>query len=244
MILFILFAALLPIAILGFFILRKDSKNPEPAGQLVKAFLFGALSVLVSFCISTPLQMLGLFVTEPSNLWEAFMLSFFGAAIPEEIAKLLMLLLFLKKCRDFNEKMDGIVYAVCVSLGFAALENIMYLFSYSEAWLSVGISRAIFAVPGHFCFGVLMGYYFSLAKFYPLSPRKNTTLILAAPIIAHGIYDTIAFSSDIMPAISGLITILLIFFCFKMWKYASKSIADHLRRDGIINDRKPDANPL
>lgn len=79
--------------------------------------------------------------------------AFFGAAIPEEIAKFLMLWLLLRKNPYFDEKMVGIVYAVCVSLGFAALENIMYLFTNAEAYLSVGIARAIFAVLGHFCFG-------------------------------------------------------------------------------------------
>lgn len=130
--------------------------------------------------------------------------------------------------------MDGIVYAVCVSLGFAAFENVMYLFSYYDEWLTVGISRAIFAVPGHFCFGVLMGYYYSLARFYPHSPKRNALLILAAPIIAHGIYDTIAFSMDVMPAISGILTLLFLYFCFRMWKYASRRIEDHLRNDGLL----------
>ena len=90
--------------------------------------------------------------------------------------------------------MVGIVYAVCVSLGFAALENIMYLFTNAEVYLSVGIARAIFAVPGHFCFGILMGYYYSLAKFYPKTPKKNKVLILVAPTVVHGLYDSILFN--------------------------------------------------
>ena len=83
-------------------------------------------------------------------------IAFFGAAIPEEIAKLFILWLVLRNNKFFDEKMDGIVYAVCVSLGFAALENIMYLFLHSESFITVGISRAFFAVPGHFCFGILI----------------------------------------------------------------------------------------
>ena len=178
--------------------------------------------------------MIGVYPTEATSILGSVSAAFFGAAIPEEIAKFIMLWLLLRKNPYFDEKMDGIVYAVCVSLGFAALENIMYLFSNAESYLSVGIARAIFAVPGHFCFGILMGYYYSLAKFYPKTPTKNKVLILAAPIIVHGLYDSILFIINVTPAISGVLLIVFLIFCHKMWKYGSKSIADHLCRDNSI----------
>ena len=224
----ILLTALLPVAILVYHIYRKDKKSPEPTGQLVKAFLFGILSVPVSFCISIPLGIIGLYPVEATSILGSISTAFFGAAIPEEIAKFIMLWLLLRKNRYFDEKMDGIVYAVCVSLGFAALENIMYLFSNSESYLSVGIVRAIFAVPGHFCFGILMGYYYSLAKFYPNTPTKNKVLIIVAPIIVHGLYDSILFIINVTPAISGVLLIVFLILCHKMWKYGSKSIHEHL----------------
>ena len=227
----ILLTALLPVAILVYYIYHKDKKSPEPTGQLVKAFLFGVLSVPLSFCMSMPLGMIGAYPTEANSILGSVCTAFFGAAIPEEIAKFLMLWLLLRKNRYFDEKMDGIVYAVCVSLGFAALENIMYLFSNAESFFSVGIVRAIFAVPGHFCFGILMGYYYSLAKFYPKTPKKNKILILVAPIIAHGFYDSILFISNVTPAISGILSIVFLVFCHKMWEYASQSIQEHLKRD-------------
>ena len=227
----ILLTALLPIAILVYYIYHKDKKSPEPTGQLVKAFLFGILSVSVSFCMSIPLGIIGLYPVEATSILGSICTAFFGAAIPEEIAKFFMLWLLLRKNRYFDEKMDGIVYAVCVSLGFAALENIMYLFSNAETFLSIGISRAIFAVPGHFCFGILMGYYYSLARFYPKTPLKNKILILVAPIIVHGLYDSILFIINVAPAISGIMMIVFLVFCHKMWKYGSKSIKEHLLRD-------------
>ena len=230
----ILLTALLPIVILVYYIYHKDKKLPEPTGQLVKAFLFGILSVPVSFCLSIPFGIIGLYPIEATSILGSISTAFFGAAIPEEIAKLFMLWLLLRKNRYFDEKMDGIVYAVCVSLGFAALENIMYLFSNAESYLSVGIARAIFAVPGHFCFGIMMGYYYSLAKFYPQAPKKNKALILVAPIIVHGLYDSILFIINVTPAISGVLLIVFLIFCHKMWKYGSKSIADHLCRDNSI----------
>lgn len=229
----ILLTALLPIVILAYYIYHKDKKSPEPTGQLVKAFLFGILSVPVSFCLSIPFGIIGLYPIEATSILGSVSTAFFGAAIPEEIAKFFMLWLLLRKNRYFDEKMDGIVYAVCVSLGFAALENIMYLFSNAESYLSVGIARAIFAVPGHFCFGILMGYYYSLAKFYPMTPKKNKALILAAPIIVHGLYDSILFIINVTPAISGILMIVFLVFCHKMWKYGSRSIQEHLKRDLI-----------
>lgn len=223
--------ALLPIAILVFYIYHKDKNSPEPIGQLVKAFFYGILSVPLSLCISILLGLIGVYPAETTSIWGSVSSAFFGAAIPEEIAKFFMLWLLLRKNRYFDEKMDGIVYAVCVSLGFAALENIMYLFSNAESYLSVGIARAIFAVPGHFCFGILMGYYYSLAKFYPKTPKKNKALILVAPILVHGVYDSILFIINVTPAISGILLIVFLVFCHKMWKYGSKSIQEHLKRD-------------
>ena len=224
----ILLTALLPIAILVYFIYHKDKKSPEPTGQLVKAFLFGILSIPLSFCMSIPLGLIGVYPAEATSIWGSVSSAFFGAAIPEEIAKFFMLWLVLRRNPYFDEKMDGIVYAVCVSLGFAALENVMYLFSNEETYLSVGIGRAIFSVPGHFCFGILMGYYYSLAKFYPMTPKKNKALILIAPIIAHGLFNSILFVMSVTPAISGVLLVVFLVFCHKMWKYGSKRIKEHL----------------
>ena len=230
----ILLTALLPVAILVYYIYHKDKNSPEPTGQLVKAFFYGILSIPLSFCMSIPLGVIGVYPAEATSILGSISAAFFGAAIPEEIAKFIMLWLLLRKNPYFDEKMDGIVYAVFVSLGFAALENIMYIFSNEEAYLSVGIARAIFAVPGHFCFGILMGYYYSLAKFYPKTPKKNKVLILIAPILVHGLYDSILFIINVTPTISGILLIVFLVFCHKMWKYGSKSIADHLCRDNSI----------
>lgn len=232
----IILTALLPIAILAFYIWRKDYRAPEPAGLLIKAFFFGALSPILSFCFSIPFQYVGLYSLEPTSITESLCTAFLGAAIPEELAKLIMLWLLLRKNHYFDEKMDGILYAVCVSLGFAAVENLLYLFSNSESFLSVGLCRAFFAVPGHFCFGILMGYYYSLAKFYPKALMKNIFLVLLAPIIAHGVYDSILFVISVEPGLSGILLIVFLLFCNKMWKYASKSIEQHLKRDENLPD--------
>lgn len=224
--------ALIPVVLLLFYILRKDRRAPEPARQLVKGFLFGILSLPLSFCMSAPFGYFGLYVDEPVTVWGSVMTAFWGAAIPEEIAKLIMLWLLLRKNRHFDEKLDGIVYAVCVSLGFAAGENLLYLFYNYDNFLTVGIMRALFAIPAHFSFGVLMGYYYSLVKFYPKSPAKNKVMVILAPILAHGIYDSILFALDVTyPAVALLLLAVFLAFCFLMWHYVTSRIREHMARD-------------
>ena len=121
---YLLLTALLPVLILIIYIYRKDKKQPEPIGQIVRAFLLGLLSAPLSFAVSVPSEMIGLYSEEVYTVMDAIRVSFFGAAIPEELAKLFILWIVVRNNKFFDEKMDGIVYAVCVSMGFAALENI------------------------------------------------------------------------------------------------------------------------
>ena len=232
---YILIAALAPVAMLLYYIYRKDEFQKEPVKEVLKAFGLGVASIFLSLMISGPFGAIGLYPAEQVTLWDGIAISFFGAAIPEEIAKFLLFWLFVRRNKYFDEHMDGIVYAAAVSLGFAGLENVMYLFSNAESYLSVGIARALFAVPGHFCFGILMGYYYSLAKFYPKTPQKNKALILVAPIIVHGLYDSILFIINVTPAISGILVVAFLIFCHKMWMYGSRRLKEHLERDSDRN---------
>lgn len=108
----ILLIALLPIAILVYYVYHKDKKSPEPTGQLAKAFLWGILSVPLSLCISIPLGLIGVYSVEATSILGSVSTAFFGAAIPEEMAKFIILWLLLRKNPNFDEKMDGIVYVV------------------------------------------------------------------------------------------------------------------------------------
>lgn len=231
---YILIAALAPAAVLFYYIYRKDRAKQEPVAELLKAFGLGVLSIFVSLAISLPLGALGLYSDYPETFLGCVATSFFGAAIPEEIAKFLMFWLLVRRNRFFDEKMDGIVYASCVALGFAALENIGYLFSNYDAWLSVGISRALFSVPGHFFFGVLMGYYYSLVRFDPLTPKYKRYMVLGAPILAHGAYNSVLFIRDVTPALSMVLMIVFLLLCNKLRIYASARIQEHLKNDGVI----------
>ena len=86
----VLIAALLPVVILLIYIYWEDKKSPEPVSQIIKAFFYGILSVFISLCISQPLEAIGAYTSEYTTITEAISHSFFGAAIPEEIAKFTM----------------------------------------------------------------------------------------------------------------------------------------------------------
>ncbi len=231
----ILSAALLPILLLLAFILLKDREQPEPPGQLLKAFAFGVLSVIPALLFVWLLRRVGVVPEEVQTLWGAVLKSFCAAAIPEELAKLLMLWLALRKNPFFDEHMDGIVYAVCVSLGFAATENVFYLISNAEQYMRVGIVRALFAVPGHFCDGVLMGYYYSLAVFAIHSRRRYRFFIILAPVLAHGVYDSFLFAARVSEGYRSALCLAFLAFCYLLWRLASRRIREHLVADGVIH---------
>lgn len=229
----ILALAVLPAIILVYYTYQQDKLQREPVKNLVRAFFFGWLSVLASLCISMPFMGLGLFTCDIQSLGDAFRTAFFGAAIPEESAKLLLLWLFLRKCRDFDERMDGIVYAVCVGMGFAAFENIEYLLASGTEWVTTGIGRSLTAIPGHFAFAVIMGYYYSLNHFDKYRAPLAGLKMWLYPVLAHGLYDTVAMSAAVSPEVSGVVTVVILLGCFWGIKQARVHMSRHLVADSL-----------
>lgn len=230
----ILSAALFPAILLWLYIWKKDTKK-EPTSWLVKAVLWG-----VAICIPVALVEGGIEVSlfgvdgKPSSLFGTTTMAFIVAALPEEAFKLFALWMVLRKNPYFDEHFDGIVYAVCVGLGFAAFENIMYVFS-EDDWVSTAIVRALLAVPGHYAFAILMGYYYSVYHFVDHSP-KVAACVLLVPILAHGAYDAIAMSGMINQYIGGLGFFVLIYFCVKMHKVAKTKVLSLVEKD--INEKQ------
>ena len=223
--------AVLPALILIYYTYQQDKLQREPVKNLVKAFFFGWLAVLVSLLISVPLMQLGLFSAQIQSLQGAAATAFFGAAIPEETAKLLLLWLFLRKCKDFDERMDGIVYAVCIGLGFAAFENIEYLIAAGSQWVTVGLGRSLTAIPGHFGFAVIMGYYYSLNHFDRYRAPGAWWKMWLYPVLGHGAYDWVAMTQEVNPQLSGAISIAILLFCFWLLKWAKEHMQKHLVTD-------------
>ena len=228
--LFVLAASLLPVILLLLYIWKKDPQK-EPTSQLVKAVLWGVMICIPVAILENGIETL-LFGTGggPSNIIDTTIVAFFVAALPEEACKLLVLWLILRKNPYFDEHFDGIVYAVCVSLGFAAIENVFYVLGEDKGWMSVAISRALLAVPGHYAFAILMGYYYSVYHFVNHS-LKVAVYILLVPVLAHGIYDALALSGTVNPYIGVLCFFVLIWFCIKMHKMASTKVIALIMKD-------------
>jgi RsiW-degrading membrane proteinase PrsW (M82 family) len=210
-------------------IYQKDHEK-EPISLLFKCLMGGCLSVLLSLMLSIPLGMLeGAF---QGDFLSSFHQSFLEAAIPEELAKFVILYLLIWKSKELNHSYDGIVYSVFVSLGFALIENILYVF---EGGLTVAIMRAILAVPGHGLFGVMMGYYFSLARFHEGGKRREFLIkSLAIPILFHGAYDFLLFymgasSENIL--LAAFILILFAGVVILLWRKGLAKVKQHLEQD-------------
>ena len=222
-------ASLLPAVVLLLYIWMKDTQK-EPTYMLLKAVAWGIGIVIPVVVVETMIKMM-LFGQggSPTTLADTTALAFLVAAIPEETFKLLALWMVLKKNPYFDEHFDGIVYAVCVGLGFAAVENVSYVFS-QENWAAVAVTRALLAVPGHYAFAVLMGYYYSVYHFVNRSP-KVAVCVLLAPVLAHGIYDALAMSSMVNPYVGGVGFAILIVFCIKMHKRAYAKVQALVREN-------------
>lgn len=235
--LLILITALIPAVILGWWIYKKDSARPEPPRMLALAFLYGVGSTFVTLVITSLMSMMGVMVYELGSFAGAVSTALFAAALPEEMAKLLMLWLFLRKNPFYDEYFDGIVYAACVGLGFAGTENILYLFQ-SEDWLGTGIVRGMTAVPAHFAIACAMGYFYSKRHFGDRS-RLTACCVLAVPVLIHWVYDALAFSEGIFPALSVVINVLFVLLIWIVYKRTMSRIDDLQRIDSARRTPPP-----
>ena len=227
----LLIASVFPVVIFLYMIYQKDHEK-EPISLLLKCLFGGCLSILLSLLMSLPVgNLIGEF---QGNFLSSLQKSFLLAAIPEEIAKFVMLYLFVWKSRELNHHYDGIIYSVFVSLGFALIENILYVF---KGGFGVAFMRAVLAVPGHGFFGVLMGYYFSLARFHTGEKRKEFLIkSLVIPIIFHGAYDFLLFYMSVSDNVFLAVFLLIAFavFVILLWRKGLAKIKQHLERDGKV----------
>jgi len=176
-------SAIAPSALLVWYFHARDL-YPEPPRVLWTTFALGVLSVLPVLMVGVPIHQLIAGIEAP--VIRGFLEAFFVAAVPEEFFKLAVLLLYSMRRVEFDEPMDGIVYGVVASLGFATFENVLYVF---DGGLGVAVSRAFSAVPFHAFAGAILGYYVGQAKF---RPEEKWLLIVkgyGAVMVLHGLYD-------------------------------------------------------
>lgn len=187
-------AAVLPAIFLMRYIYRQDSIEKEPPGLLLSLALCGVAAALVSIVLETVGEKLLNANLSANSPYYTIVFAFAVVAAVEEGTKMF----FLKKRTwndpNFNYRYDGVVYAVFVSLGFAAFENIRYVFSYG---LSVAVPRALLAIPGHMSFAVFMGAFYGRAKNCDDRGRKigkafNLIMAYLSAVFLHGFYDSCA----------------------------------------------------
>ena len=212
--------ALAPVLAIILFIYIKDKYEKEPLGLLIRSFFMGVLSVIPALLLEILAGNLEIF--KGTEFHSVALFAFVGVGFSEEFSKFIFLRLFIYKNKNFNEAFDGIVYAVMISMGFAAAENIMYVLKGGEtvAWL-----RMFTAIPAHASFAVLMGFYIGKAKF---SASNSFLFLFNALFIAtvfHGAYDFFLMLKDYSGlAVFSLITLILgIVLSFKSIKSSSEN---------------------
>ena len=184
----ILMLAIVPVVACLIWIYLKDRYDKEPIVILIKYFILGIVTSILGIVIERLLININIL----DGLDYIFYISFVVAGFTEESLKALILILSLLKEKYFNEKLDGIIYSVFLSLGFATIENIIYILYESESLvLQVSLSRAIISIPAHIMFAITMGYYIGKCKFEENYIKKRQYIIMSVlvPILLHGIFD-------------------------------------------------------
>lgn len=209
---YLLFLAVLPSIILARHVLAYDRIEKEPAGLLILLFVAGALTCFPAgilegiFC--------GLVESMTSSVATISRLTYLLIVPLSEEGMKYLALRTTRKNRNFNYTFDGIVYAVMVSLGFATLENILYVVD--SGTLDVAIMRGLFSVPLHCTCAVFMGYYYGVGRGQEVrgpraESRRAYRLALLVPCLIHGIFDYGLDTESLLMIIGLLIFVLLIF---------------------------------
>lgn len=253
----LVFIAIVPAVVLGLYVYSKDRVEKEPIGLLLKFFAFGALSCIPAAIVEGILNLvINLFFSEETiRIYEekltgqynvsvyiySMAACFIGIALVEEAGKFWVLDKISRKTPELNSLFDGLIYAVFVSLGFAALENILYVL---ENGLEVGIMRAVLSVPAHMFFGVIMGCSYSMwriklkasefenilkaAGYIPphasaFNCRKEKLMCILLPVMAHGFYDFCCLMGTVSAVLMLIVFVVFLYiYCFRKIRSMSR----------------------
>ena len=223
----LLFLALLPGILIIIFIFRKDKVEHEPWSLIIKLLIFGAISCIPAIFLETWIGSAMPAGFTEGSIGYAIFTAFIVAALCEEVCKYVLLRLGSWRNKNFDYRFDGIVYGVAVAVGFALLENVMYVM---DGGMYVALMRGVLAVPLHAFCGVFMGVFYGAAKRCSIEgdrsgAAKATFLSLFVPFMIHGIYDSLAFMGEY-----GTTFILLAFVLF-MYIVAIKVVNKYSRED-------------
>lgn len=206
-------AAVLPAALLLRYIYRQDTVEKEPPGLLVTLLFLGVAAALASGILERLARTVLNMLVDPGSPAYTVLLAFLVVALVEEGSKFYLLKERTWNHPAFNYRFDGIVYAVFVSLGFAAFENIQYVLHYG---LSVALPRALLAVPGHMSFAVYMGVFYGRAKLCESrgdkgGSRRDLAAGYLSAVLLHGIYDSCAMIGSMLSTALFIVFVLLMY---------------------------------
>ena len=211
--LFYILVAILPAAFLLRYIYRRDTIEKEPGSLLLLLIVFGVLSALCAGVLEYIGTWALSFTLSSDSPAYTIVFAFLVVAVAEEGAKLFFLHRATWRNPNFSHLFDGLVYSAFVSLGFAAFENVKYVFSYG---LSVALPRALLAIPGHLGFSVFMGIFYGYAKRCELQgdnagKKRNLLIGYLLAVFLHGFYDSCA--------MIGTVASMILFFIFVIVMY-------------------------
>lgn len=199
------------------FFYRKDRAEPEPKALVTKAFLYGVVSVFPAAFLEAPFRRV--IATGRQDLVALLVVSVLVVGVVEEISKFVAVKLAAYDNAEFDEVMDGIVYAVAAGLGFAATENLFYATTYG---LAVGVVRAFITDLAHASFSGIVGYYLGRAKFDAQHATGLVARGLGIAIALHGTYDFLIIGGIVPPAFG-------IFMVLATYAYLNRKIAQARR---------------
>ncbi|MCA9404286.1 MAG: PrsW family intramembrane metalloprotease [Candidatus Omnitrophica bacterium] len=206
-------AAVAPALIILLYFYRQDRLRPEPTGYLVQVFVLGIASTYPLIQLDLYLTRIQFYNMLPKVAYELFV-AFIQAGMAEELMKFLVVMIFVYRHRHFDEVTDGILYTITVSLGFAAVENVLYVVGKP---FNVALARALTAVPFHAVCSGVMGYYIGRAKFARVKRMERRLLLtgLASAAAIHGLYNFMIYISPVFGALYAIAIVPVVYLTFK-----------------------------
>lgn len=192
----LVFAAVLPAAFLLWYAWKLDRPDDkEPFALMAKLVALGAVACVPAAILEIPMGGLVKALVPGQGPRYYFVYSMLVPGLIEEGCKFFMLYRVTSRNANFNSHYDGILYAAAVSLGFAALENVLYVL---EGGLATAIVRAYSSIPGHMIFGIIMGIFYTNwhSRWVREGIRGSLVPTIIAPMLLHGFYDFLAFQES------------------------------------------------
>jgi RsiW-degrading membrane proteinase PrsW (M82 family) len=230
---YLIAVAVVPALLLMWYFHTRDVFK-EPARVLWGTFGWGVMSIIPAVLIGLAVEHKFAWVTQP--YWSAGVGALLVAGIPEEICKLAVLLGYSYQKHEFDEPMDGVVYGVAASLGFATLENLMYVL---DEGMAVGVMRGLMAVPGHAFMGAIMGYYVGQSRFDAANKNRLVLKGLGLAVLIHAVYDypilllgALKQAKDESSGAALLLLLVSVFVVILGWRWAI-ALVRRLRREQV-----------